>query len=90
MISTFNLSKLNSLLQDFHKITSLRITVFDDSFHELTAYPEQIAPCCRIIRTDPAAAAQCARCGVLLFSLGPACTRLASPDMAPPLLNMYL
>lgn len=62
MISTFNLSKLNSLLQDFHKITSLRITVFDDSFHELTAYPEQIAPCCRIIRTDPAAAAQCARC----------------------------
>lgn len=61
MISTFNLLKLNSLLQDFYNITKIRITVFDDSFHELTAYPEQIAPCCRIIRTDPAAAAQCAR-----------------------------
>ena len=62
MISTFNLSKLNSLLQDFYRITNLRITVFDDAFRELTAYPEQIAPCCRIIRTDKNAAAQCARC----------------------------
>lgn len=62
MISTFDLSKLNSLLQDFYRITRLRITVFDDSFRELTAYPEQIAPCCQIIRTDKAAAAQCARC----------------------------
>lgn len=62
MISTFNLSKLNSLLRDFHNITKLRITVFDDAFHELTAYPEHIAPCCRIIRTDPAAAAACSRC----------------------------
>lgn len=62
MISTFNLSKLNSLLQDFYRITRLRITVFDDSFHELTAYPEHIAPCCQIIRTDPDAAAACARC----------------------------
>lgn len=62
MISTFNLSKLSSLLQDFYNITKIRITVFDDSFHELTAYPEHIAPCCRIIRTDPDAAAQCARC----------------------------
>lgn len=62
MISTFNLSKLNSLLRDFHNITKLRITVFDDSFRELTAYPEHIAPCCQIIRHDPAAAAQCARC----------------------------
>ncbi len=62
MISTFNLSKLNSLLQDFYRITGLRITVFDDAFRELTAYPEQIAPCCRIIRADKTAAAQCARC----------------------------
>lgn len=62
MISTFNLSKLNSLLRDFHNITKLRITVFDDSFRELTAYPEHIAPCCQIIRTDPKAAAACADC----------------------------
>ena len=62
MISTFNLSKLNSLLRDFYNITRIRITVFDDSFHELTAYPEQIAPVCQIIRSDPDAAEQCAAC----------------------------
>ncbi len=62
MISTFNLSKLNSLLKDFYNITRIRITIFDDSFRELTAYPEHIAPCCQIIRSDPQAAAQCARC----------------------------
>lgn len=62
MISTFNLSKLNSLLKDFYNITQIRITVFDDSFRELTAYPEHIAPCCQIIRNDPQAAAQCVRC----------------------------
>lgn len=62
MISTFNLSKLNSLLKDFYNITKIRITVFDDSFHELTACPEQIAPVCRMIRTDPQAAAQCRLC----------------------------
>ena len=51
MISTFNLSKLNSLLQDFYRITNLRFTVSG-----------QNAPRCRIIRTDKNAAAQCARC----------------------------
>lgn len=62
MISTFDLSKLNSLLQDFYNITKIRITVFDDSFHELTAYPQHIAPFCQIIRTDPQAAVQCELC----------------------------
>ena len=62
MISTFNLQKLNSLLQDFYTLTHIRITVFDETFHELTAYPEQIAPFCQIIRTDGQAAANCMEC----------------------------
>ena len=62
MISTFNLQKLNSLLQDFYTLTHIRITVFDETFRELTAYPEQIAPFCRIIRTDARAAANCREC----------------------------
>lgn len=62
MISSFNLAKLNSLLKDFYHMTGIRITVFDDTFHELAAYPEQIADFCQIIRTDETAAAQCHRC----------------------------
>ena len=62
MISSFDLSKLKLLLKDFHHMTRIRITVFDDSFHELAAYPELPAPFCQIIRSDPEAAACCHRC----------------------------
>lgn len=62
MISSFNLSKLNALLKDFYHMTGIRITVFDDTFHELAAYPVQIADFCQIIRTDETAAAQCHLC----------------------------
>lgn len=62
MISSFDLTKLNSLLEDFYTLTKIRITVFDDSFHELAAYPEQIAPFCQIIRSDEGGACQCHLC----------------------------
>ena len=62
MISTFNLIKLNALLEDFYKLTKIRITVFDEDFHELASYPEQIAPFCQIIRTDKKAHEECKRC----------------------------
>lgn len=62
MISSFDIAKLKLLLKDFYNMTKIRITVFDDSFHELAAYPEQLAPFCRIIRSDAGAAAWCHRC----------------------------
>ena len=62
MISTFNLTKLNSLLKDFYTITRIRITVFDETFRELAAYPEQVAPLCQILRTDERALAKCREC----------------------------
>ena len=62
MISSFDLTKLNSLLEDFYKLTQIRITVFDDSFHELAAFPEHIPPFCQLIRTDPKGAARCHFC----------------------------
>lgn len=43
-------------------MTKIRITVFDDSFHELAAYPEQIALFCQMIRSDISAAARCHQC----------------------------
>ena len=62
MISTFTLRKLNDLLKDFYTLTQIRITVFNDTFRELTAYPEHIAPFCQIIRTSPEALNACLCC----------------------------
>ena len=62
MISSFDMNKLKLLLKDFYNMSKIRITVFDDSFHELAAYPEQIAPFCQIIRSDAVAAARCHHC----------------------------
>lgn len=81
MISAFNLRKLNDLLKDFYTLTQIRITVFDDTFKELTAYPEHIAPCCQIIRMSPEAKAECIRCDQL------ACEK-ASRQHPPPHLPM--
>lgn len=57
MISSFDLSKLKLLLKDFHHMTRIRITVFDDAFHELAACPELPSPFCQMIRSDKEAAA---------------------------------
>lgn len=62
MISTFNLTKLNSLLKDFYTLSRIRITVFDETFQELAAYPQQIARFCRIVRSDPNASEKCREC----------------------------
>ena len=62
MISSFNLTKLNSLLKDFYDLTQIRITVFDSAFHELAAYPEHISTFCHIIRSDEKGERECKIC----------------------------
>lgn len=62
MISSFNIEKLTAMLRDFYTVTRIRITVFDENFHEIAAFPKEIAPFCQLIRTDPSARSMCARC----------------------------
>lgn len=62
MVSVFDLEQLQELLKDFHRITGIRITVFDAELNELVSYPEQCAPFCRLIRAHPQGRAACARC----------------------------
>lgn len=62
MISTFDLTKLNSLLKDFYNITRIRISVMDENLQELASYPKQHSELCRLIRQNPAARAACLRC----------------------------
>ena len=64
MNSSFDLVKLNALLNDFYQLSHMRITVFDDTIQEITAYPRRVAPICRYIRTDARAAAACHACDV--------------------------
>lgn len=62
MISTFNLVKLHSLLEDFYKLANIRITIFDEDFNELIAYPEELTTFCQIVRTDEHAYEECKKC----------------------------
>ena len=62
MVSVFDLEQLHSLLQDFHRITGIRITVFDDQLNELVSYPENCASFCRIIRSTAQGRRACAAC----------------------------
>lgn len=51
MPSAFDINKLQALLRDFHAITSIRITVFDENRQELVSYPEMLPPLCRVVRS---------------------------------------
>ena len=62
MLSTFDRVKLQELLRDFYTITRIRITVLDDGFQELAAYPRERPAFCRLLRENAAARAACARC----------------------------
>jgi len=64
MISSFDYVKLNAMLKDFYDLTRLRITIYDESGSEITAYPRQVDPICRFIRTSPQANAACRACDV--------------------------
>lgn len=62
MISNFDITKLQSLLQDFYTLTHIRITVFNDRFEELLSYPPEVADFCKIVRSDPKGLENCRRC----------------------------
>ena len=62
MLSSFDHVKLNAMLKDFYNLARMRITVYDDVYREITAFPRHVAPICRFIRADPQADAACRRC----------------------------
>ena len=62
MISSFNIEKLTALLKDFYTVTGIRITVFDESFREIAAWPQKRPDFCEIVRSCPAARQACLQC----------------------------
>jgi len=55
----FNIMDLNELLHDFYILTGIRIVIFDDNFHEITAYPKEQSTYCNLIRSDSLAESNC-------------------------------
>ncbi|MGN0754990.1 MAG: PocR ligand-binding domain-containing protein [Aristaeellaceae bacterium] len=62
MFSVFHLEALQRLLQDFYRITRIRITVFDADMRELVSWPEEFLPFCSAIRATEQGRAACQRC----------------------------
>lgn len=62
MVSVFNLKELEHLLEDFYRITQIRITVFDDRFHEIVSHPDNRPQFCQMIRSCEEGRKACAKC----------------------------
>lgn len=58
----FDLQKLDELLKDYYTVTEIRITVFDENFNELTAYPKKRAALCERARLNPDIDTKCREC----------------------------
>lgn len=78
MRPVFDFDKLNALLRDFHKLTQIRITVFDSDFQELTYVPGTNTPLCTLLRASGAESV-CHECDQS------ACARAAAQGQASPL-----
>lgn len=62
MISSFNVTKLNQLLQNFYTISKFSITVYDENFQEIVSYPRELPPFCSLIRTCSRGMENCLKC----------------------------
>lgn len=58
----FDLDKLKARLEDFYRVTKIRIAVLDTNFVELMAYPAERAKICDFIRSNPDADRDCFNC----------------------------
>lgn len=50
MIINFNVTKLNTLLLDFYRITGLTISIWDSNFNQLSYQPNDMPTFCRLIK----------------------------------------
>jgi AraC-like DNA-binding protein len=62
MKSRFNLSALQESIADFYHLSGIRVSVFDNDFHEVCAYPGQRSPFCELARKNPAFDESCRQC----------------------------
>ena len=68
MVGTYNLKKLQQLLQDFHCLTGVKICVFDRSEREICFYPEKHSGFCEMLRKNPRLDKCCRECDKHAFA----------------------
>lgn len=58
----FDIESLNMTLQDFYRLTQIRIVVFDSNFEEIASYPKERAAICTFARKNKQCDDDCKLC----------------------------
>ncbi len=53
MLLDINMNKLTKLIESFYKLTKIKITVYDDAFNEILAYPASHSSFCNMMNKIP-------------------------------------
>lgn len=62
MSTTYDFTKLDELLKDFHTAVGIRISIFDDEFRLVSEYPKTAPAFCRRIRQSDRGREGCRQC----------------------------
>lgn len=67
-MQTYNLEKMQELLQDFYNLTNMKICIYDNAENELCFYPEKLTPFCSALRKDKVMQSRCIECDKRAFA----------------------
>jgi AraC-like DNA-binding protein len=62
MKTRFNLDALTQSIAYFYRLSGLRVSVFDNAFHEIASYPQKRSPFCEMMRQNAAFDQACRTC----------------------------
>lgn len=68
-MQTYDLQKMQDLLQDFYNLTDIKLCIYDNAENELCFYPEKLSAFCALLRSDKEMDARCKNCDRHAFSV---------------------
>lgn len=54
-----DIKDIRTILRDLHLVSGFRVSLHGTDFSEISAYPEEISPFCRLVQNNPKAKMQC-------------------------------
>ena len=54
-----DIKDIRTILRDLHLVSGFRVSLHGTDFSEISAYPEEISPFCRLVQENPKAKMQC-------------------------------
>ncbi len=67
-MQSYDLKKMQNLLQDFYNLTNIKICIYDSEENELCYYPEKHTAFCKLLREDEDMDARCHICDRRAFA----------------------